>query len=152
MTASKNPTELLAYLATAEVTPNNVGKSIRDLKDTISQLTTYITEYGSGKVVLISEKLYGLTLNKRSGSIVHESLTAPAGLADSMTLFNDRIYNGCSIVASISYHNGNGLPIIKYCSPAQNTVENGAGSATILIYNAGEVALSGTTIINFIIS
>jgi len=46
MAASKNTTELAAYLATVEVTPGNTAEMFRDMKDMISHLIDYVTESG----------------------------------------------------------------------------------------------------------
>lgn len=141
MAASKNTTELAAYLATVEVTPGNIGETVRDLKDAINHLVDYVTETGTGTCVTNA-----VTINKRNGRISTESLTTAAGATQAITLTNDRIAAASNIVGSIALYAGTGLPIIK-------SIVCSAGSAVITLHNAhGAAALNDVVRIDFIIA
>jgi len=117
MAASKNTTELAAYLATVEVTPGNTAEMFRDMKDMISHLIDYVTESGTGTCVTNA-----VTINKRNGKITTEALTTAAAATQQITVTNDRALTTSVILVSLARYTGVGTPVIKARCTVNGTI------------------------------
>ena len=86
-----------------------------------------------------------VTLNKQSGTVTSEALITAAAATYTLTLTNSVVTAGSRIFVSLANGTNTTAPI--YVA----SVTPGAGSATIVVVNAGTVALNGTIKISFFV-